>query len=49
MEWNGMEWNIEFWPKAKHWDPLGHSAPAKNFMVLATEKLSANIPDKVEL
>ena len=20
-----MEWNIEFCPKAKHWDPLGHS------------------------
>ena len=24
----GMEWNIEFRPKAKHWDPLGHSAPS---------------------
>ena len=22
----GMEWNIEFRPKAKHWDPMGHSA-----------------------
>ena len=24
----GMEWNIEFKPKAKHWDPMGHSAPS---------------------
>ena len=27
-ERNGTEWNIEFWPKAKHWDPLGHSFSA---------------------
>ena len=25
-ERNGMGWNIEFRPKAKQWDPLGHSA-----------------------
>ena len=22
----GMEWNMKFRPKAKHWDPKGHSA-----------------------
>ena len=26
---NRMEWNIKFWPKAKHWDPMGHSVPWK--------------------
>ena len=23
-----LEWNVEFRPKAKHWDPLGHSVPS---------------------